>query len=102
MVFKNKFFFLYTTNYKTMYIIKEICNIIKISFRNPTPKITKLIPLKWKPVKTNSSLEYLYIGNSTNVIMEKNLLWERMMFWNKLTHQMKFHGADFKNFKDEL
>ncbi|KAL6437219.1 hypothetical protein ACFW04_005044 [Cataglyphis niger] len=68
---------------------------------NPTPKVTKLIPLKWKPVKTNS-LEYLYIGNSTNVIMEKNLLWERMMFWNKLTHQMKLHGADFKNFKDEL
>ncbi|XP_029664942.1 venom carboxylesterase-6-like [Formica exsecta] len=68
---------------------------------NPTPKITKLIPLKWKPVKTNS-LEYLYIGNSTKIVMENNLLWERMTFWNKLTHQMKVHGADFRNFKDEL
>ncbi|XP_072760700.1 carboxylic ester hydrolase isoform X2 [Anoplolepis gracilipes] len=67
---------------------------------NPTSKITKLIPLKWKPVKTNDSPEYLYIGNSTTIIMKNNLLLERMTFWNELTHRMKFH--DFKNIKDEL
>lgn len=69
---------------------------------NPTPKVTKLIPLKWKPVKTSSSPEYLYIGNSTKIIMDSNLLSKRMTFWDELTHRMKFHGADIRNFKDEL
>lgn len=69
---------------------------------NPSPKITKLIPIKWKSVKTNSSPEYLYIRNSTKIIMENNLLSERMTFWSQLTHRMKSYGVNFRNFKDEF
>ncbi|XP_044018144.1 venom carboxylesterase-6-like [Aphidius gifuensis] len=53
---------------------------------NPTPKFTPKVPLKWKPVRTQE-LEYLHIENSKNITMLKNLLHERMKFWESLPHR---------------
>lgn len=53
------------------------------SFRNPTPKVTAEVPAKWKPIKTSSALEYLYIGKS-KIAMEQDLLPTRIKFWNSL------------------
>lgn len=74
----------------------------KYSFRNPTPKVTNLIPLKWKPVKTNNAPEYLHIENSRKITMDHSLLRQRMTFWDSITHRLKFHGNTFRRLKDEL
>ncbi|XP_067207617.1 carboxylic ester hydrolase isoform X2 [Linepithema humile] len=68
---------------------------------NPTPKITKLIPLKWKPVKTNDSPEYLHI-KSKGIFVENNLLSDRMTFWDTLADRMIAIGEISKTSKDEL
>lgn len=65
---------------------KNIVFGIFFSFRNPTPKLTTQVPLKWKPVRTQE-LEYLRIENSKNITMLKNLLHERMKFWESLPHR---------------
>ncbi|XP_031841726.1 carboxylic ester hydrolase [Nomia melanderi] len=49
---------------------------------NPTPEITKDIPVKWKPVRTEA-LEYLRIGQD-RIEMLKNLKEKRMNFWKRL------------------
>ncbi|XP_066593320.1 carboxylic ester hydrolase [Prorops nasuta] len=49
---------------------------------NPTPDVTSQVPVKWKPVRTES-LEYLHIGND-GIRMSKNLLSERLNFWDTL------------------
>ncbi|XP_011689096.1 PREDICTED: venom carboxylesterase-6-like [Wasmannia auropunctata] len=69
---------------------------------NPTPKVTKVIPLKWKPVKTAYAPEYLRIESPTNIIMDHSLLWERMIFWDSLTRRMKSQDNTFRHLKDEL
>ncbi|KAG5328877.1 ESTF Esterase, partial [Acromyrmex heyeri] len=69
---------------------------------NPTPKITKVIPLKWKPVKTNSAPEYLRIENSKKITMDHSLLWQRMIFWDSLTRRLMNHENTFRHLKDEL
>ncbi|XP_011864448.1 PREDICTED: esterase E4 [Vollenhovia emeryi] len=69
---------------------------------NPTPKVTNIVPLKWKPVKTDDALEYLRIESSTKIAMDHNLLWQRMTFWDSLTRQLKSHGNTFRHLRDEL
>lgn len=51
-------------------------------FSNPTPEVSKDIPIKWKPVRTQA-LEYLHIGQD-NIRMSENLISERMKFWESL------------------
>ncbi|XP_043477786.1 venom carboxylesterase-6-like [Leptopilina heterotoma] len=53
---------------------------------NPTPEITTNIPLKWKSVKTHD-LEYLHIENSKKMFMGRNLLHDRIQFWNNLPYR---------------
>nr|XP_003704957.1 PREDICTED: venom carboxylesterase-6-like [Megachile rotundata]XP_012144469.1 PREDICTED: venom carboxylesterase-6-like [Megachile rotundata] len=53
---------------------------------NPTPKVSKEVPVKWKPVRTKS-LEHLRIGkdNIEMSVEEKEfLLPKRMSFWKHL------------------
>lgn len=69
---------------------------------NPTPKVTNVVPLKWKPVKTNNAPEYLRIEDSKKITMNHSLLSQRMTFWDSLTHRLKFHGSTFRHLKDEL
>lgn len=49
---------------------------------NPTPTVTKTVPVKWKPVQTEK-LEYLYIGKD-RISMKDNLLPKRIAFWDSL------------------
>ncbi|XP_011149322.1 venom carboxylesterase-6-like [Harpegnathos saltator] len=68
---------------------------------NPTPKITKAVPVKWKPVKTPSAHEYLHIGKS-KIAMERDLLPTRMKFWDSLPVRADL-GIEMKEkVKDEL
>lgn len=69
---------------------------------NPTPKVTKLVPLKWKPVKTSYAPEYLRIENPTNITMDHSLLSQRMIFWDTLTRRLISNGNTFRHLKDEL
>lgn len=70
---------------------------------NPTPKITKTIPLKWKPVKTNYAPEYLHLNSPDNITMGHGLLWQRMTFWDTLTRRITSGGNKFRRLKkDEL
>jgi hypothetical protein len=68
--------------------------------RNPTPKTTDLIPTKWAPVRTSFSPEYLVIGNSRKITMDRSLHWYEMTFWNDIIEQLKFLTA--RSLKDEL
>ncbi|XP_012522381.1 venom carboxylesterase-6 isoform X2 [Monomorium pharaonis] len=70
------------------------------NYGNPTPKVTKVIPLKWKPVKTESAPEYLRIQDSKKITMEHSPVWERMIFWDSLTRRMELYDNKFKH--DEL
>ncbi|KAL0099083.1 hypothetical protein PUN28_020261 [Cardiocondyla obscurior] len=69
---------------------------------NPTPKITKMVPLKWKPVKTSNAPEYLRIENPYKITMDHSLLAQRMTFWDSLTRQLKFYTNTIGRLKDEL
>ncbi|XP_077262131.1 carboxylic ester hydrolase [Temnothorax americanus] len=69
---------------------------------NPTPKVTNVVPLKWKPVKTEEAPEYLRIKSSTKIAMDHSLLLKRMLFWDTVTHQLKCHDNTFRRLKDEL
>ncbi|XP_034947795.1 venom carboxylesterase-6 [Chelonus insularis] len=68
---------------------------------NPTPAITKTIPLKWKPVRTEDH-EYLDISNSQDLRMSKHLLKERLDFWATLPHRADVIIAQKTSLKDEL
>ncbi|XP_076162457.1 carboxylic ester hydrolase [Ptiloglossa arizonensis] len=67
---------------------------------NPTPKVSKEVPIKWKPVRT-SSLEYLRIGQD-DIRMAKNLNSERMGFWERLPIRPDLDDVDSQQRKDEL
>jgi len=50
-------------------------------FRNPTPKFDPLLGVIWSPV-TKGELRYLNIDK--DLTMQKDLLKDRMAFWDKL------------------
>ncbi|XP_033212485.1 venom carboxylesterase-6-like [Belonocnema kinseyi] len=60
---------------------------------NPTPEISPQIPVKWKPVKTDS-FEYLHIKNSNEVFMDENLWPKRIQFWKNLPCRKKLSIPD--------
>nr|XP_033331335.1 venom carboxylesterase-6-like [Megalopta genalis] len=49
---------------------------------NPTPEVSRDVPIKWKPVRTEA-LEYLRIGQD-QIEMSANLNQERINFWKSL------------------
>ncbi|KAG7212180.1 hypothetical protein KM043_012520 [Ampulex compressa] len=68
----------------------------------PTPKITKTVPTKWKPVRSHA-LEYLHIGNDEirmkrNLMPERTEFWDGLPIWPDLGTQEQMHGR----YKDEL
>ncbi|XP_054013924.1 carboxylic ester hydrolase-like [Hylaeus anthracinus] len=67
---------------------------------NPTPEVSKQVPIKWKPVRTKS-LEYLNIGQK-NIKMADNLLPDRVSFWDQLPIRPDLDDADNRQQKDEL
>ncbi|CAK9831367.1 Venom carboxylesterase-6 [Anthophora retusa] len=68
---------------------------------NPTPEVSEQIPVKWKPVRTES-LEYLHIGQD-NIRMSENLNPERMNFWKRLPIRPDLDGSGkHRQTKEEL
>ncbi|KZC14638.1 PREDICTED: esterase E4-like [Dufourea novaeangliae] len=67
---------------------------------NPTPEVSKDIPIKWKPVRTEA-LEYLRIGGD-QIEMSKNLIPERINFWNGLPIRPDLTKSGNQQQKDEL
>ncbi|XP_044018145.1 venom carboxylesterase-6-like [Aphidius gifuensis] len=57
------------------------CNFAKHG--NPTPVVTKQLPNKWKPVRTED-LEFFLIKNPENMFMSKNFNKKRMKFLENL------------------
>lgn len=68
---------------------------------NPTPKVTKTLPVKWQPVRT-SNLEYLHIGNPQNIRMSENLNAERMQFWESLPIRPDLEQENVIDHREEL
>ncbi|XP_015600279.1 venom carboxylesterase-6 [Cephus cinctus] len=72
---------------------------------NPTPVLTKEIPIKWKPVRT-LDLEYLHIGSPKELFMADNLIHERVKFWEKLgivgVDDSQRHFMESSQLRDEL
>lgn len=68
---------------------------------NPTPEVSEQIPVKWKPVRTES-LEYLHIGQD-NIRMSENLNPDRMNFWKRLPIRPDLDGSGkHRQTKEEL
>ncbi|XP_076277825.1 carboxylic ester hydrolase-like [Lasioglossum baleicum] len=68
---------------------------------NPTPEVSKDVPIKWKPVRTDA-LEYLRIGQD-QVEMSMNLNQDRMNFWKSLPIRPDLIDSDKQTQrKDEL
>lgn len=68
---------------------------------NPTPEVSKDVPIKWTPVRTEA-LEYLRIGQD-QVEMSTNLNQDRMNFWKSLPIRPDLIDSDKKTQqKDEL
>ncbi|KZC14640.1 Venom carboxylesterase-6 [Dufourea novaeangliae] len=67
---------------------------------NPTPEVSKEIPIKWKPVRTEA-LEYLRIGND-HIRMSENLNSDRMNFWDHLPIRPDLTESGKQQQKDEL
>ncbi|XP_043262699.1 venom carboxylesterase-6-like [Colletes gigas] len=68
---------------------------------NPTPEVSKEVPLKWKPVRTRA-LEYLRLGQD-DIKMSENLISDRMNFWNRLPIRPDLDDGDKRQQKkDEL
>ncbi|XP_076643336.1 carboxylic ester hydrolase-like [Halictus rubicundus] len=68
---------------------------------NPTPEVSKDVPVKWKPVRTEA-LEYLHIGQD-QVEMSMNLNRDRMNFWKSLPIRPDLIDSDKQTQqKDEL
>lgn len=67
---------------------------------NPTPEVSEQIPIKWKPVRTQS-LEYLHIGQD-QLKMAENLNADRMNFWERLSIRPDLEESERQQQKDEL
>ncbi|XP_076232205.1 carboxylic ester hydrolase [Calliopsis andreniformis] len=68
---------------------------------NPTPEISKQIPIKWKPVRTQA-LEYLHIGQN-QLQMAEYLNRDRMDFWERLPIRPDLsESSERQQQKDEL
>lgn len=65
-------------------------------FRDPTPEITELLPVKWEPVP-KESLPYLNID--TELTLSKRPFHDRMAYWDLFyqlnnEHTKWYHGDD--------
>jgi len=65
-------------------------------YRDPTPSVSKLVPVRWKPA-TREDMNTMVIREE--LALEKHILQDRMSLWREMYR--KYVNTSFTNYQDE-